>query len=149
MNNMSMWSQGRVGPWLHTIFPISYIIPSFNPNPLWFSGLPPNFIGPLANNVWVRYVLYLHQLEWMSNFRRAIEHQLCKYSDMTSACNETRAQQYAFYYQTDIDIWRSSSCGTLLFNSMVHAATTVNCVVILQTEQQIYRNYTIWEKPMQ
>jgi len=54
---------------------------------------------------------------YMLHFRRIIEHQLCKYDDMTSVCNKTVADYYAYYYQTDIDIWLSSSCGTFDLSS--------------------------------
>jgi len=32
---------------------------------------------------------------------------------MASACNETVAQWYANYYQTDDEIWQTATCGTL------------------------------------
>ena len=51
---------------------------------------------------------------------------------MTSACNMTAADNYALYYQTDIDIWLSTSCGMLFCNPIVHVTKVV---MYLQTVQ--------------
>jgi len=73
----------------------------------------------------------------MINFRRAVEGQVCKYTDMISACNETSAKLYAYFYQKSEDIWNTASCGTLFSYSMFMLLFDKPCNVVRITSFEV------------